>query len=84
MATELEEKIKIRQGYRDQLTKRVADVDGLLRSMEFASEFDCVKLCQIKMSLGEKFIALKKLDEDIIERTQDGAEVVRDWRSRCV
>ena len=78
MATELEKKIKIRQGYRDLLTRRVADVDGLLRSMESASEFDCVKLGQIKMSLGEKFIALKKLDEDIIERTQDGAEVVRE------
>ena len=49
----------------------------LIRAKESASEFDCVKLGQIKISLGEKLIALKKLDEDIIERTQNGAEVVR-------
>ena len=78
MATELEKKIKIRQGYRDLLTKRVTEVDVLIRSTEATSDFDCVKLGQIKMSLGEKLIALKKLDEDIIERTQDGAEVVRE------
>ena len=43
--------------------------------MESASDFE---LGQIKMSLGEKLRALKKLDEDIIECTQDGAEVARE------
>ncbi|XP_011407351.1 PREDICTED: uncharacterized protein LOC105311886 [Amphimedon queenslandica] len=44
--------------------------------MEESGDIDHVKLSQIKLSVGEKLTALKKVDEEIIELIDDGEVIV--------
>uniref|UniRef100_A0A1X7TCC6 DUF1758 domain-containing protein n=1 Tax=Amphimedon queenslandica TaxID=400682 RepID=A0A1X7TCC6_AMPQE len=73
---DLEKKAKIRKGYRNLLTRRVKEGDELLKGMEESGDIDHVKLGQIKLSVGEKLTALKKVDEEIIELIDDGEAIV--------
>ncbi|XP_011408774.2 PREDICTED: uncharacterized protein LOC105315733, partial [Amphimedon queenslandica] len=75
---DLEKKAKIRKGYRNLLTRRVKEGDELLKGMEESGDIDHVKLGQIKLSVGEKLTALKKVDEEIIELIDDGEAIVRE------
>jgi hypothetical protein len=78
MADALRKKRSVRLGYRKVLTKRLHEAGSILEGMGAAMEVDQVKLGQLKLSVSEKLVALKKLDDEIIDLIENDDEIVQD------
>jgi hypothetical protein len=79
MAEALRKKVSKRRGYREVLLKRLTEADTVLREIETSRErADPVKMGQLKLSISEKLEILKRLDDDIIDLTENEDDIIKD------
>jgi hypothetical protein len=71
MAEGLSRKKRIRAGHKASATRILSQLDDVLGAVDPASAVDTAKLTQLKLSLQEKLDTLKRLDEEILELTEE-------------
>ena len=75
MADALKKKGGMRKGYREVLMRRLNEADAILKA---SGKIDPVKIGQLKLTITEKHLALKRLDEEIAELIDDEEAVLRE------